>query len=157
MRPVVCINALCPSERGFSHIELVVIITLVGFVAAFAIPRFTHLENDARASQIVALGVSLRNAAADSHEQYLRAGATMSVATLKGKVIQLRNGYPDAGSNGIRQVTADFSDFTASSTATSVTYFKTGAPNAASCTVTYNASSAPSVAATITGLNTSGC
>ena len=40
-------------SEGFSLVELVVVITLLGLLCSFAIPRFTRLENDARASEVV--------------------------------------------------------------------------------------------------------
>jgi MSHA pilin protein MshA len=142
--------------RGFSQVELVVAITLVGILAAFAIPRFTRLQNDVRSSEVVALTVKLRAAAAEAHAQYLGSGSTLSSARLQGRNVQLTNGYPDVGGQGIRSAIADVSDFIASSTPTSVTYSKRGAPAPARCAVTYHASSS-SVPATLTDLNTSGC
>ena len=143
--------------RGISLVELVVVITLVGILAAFAIPRFTHLQNDVRSSEVVVLSVKLRGAAAEAHAQYLGSGSTLSSARLQGRSVQLKNGYPDAGAQGIRLAIADVSDFIVSSTPTSVTYSKRGAPAGERCAVTYTASSSSSVPATLTDLNTSGC
>jgi MSHA pilin protein MshA len=157
MRSNVNVAGFRLGSTGISLIELVVVITLVGILAAFAVPRFTRLENDVRSSEVVALSVKLRGAAAQAHAQYLSSGATLSAATLQGRTIQLRNGYPDAGAQGIRLAIADASDFVISSTPTSVTYSKRGAPVGARCAVTYRASLAASSAATLTDLNTSGC
>jgi MSHA pilin protein MshA len=151
------VAGFCLGSRGILLIELVVAITLVAILAAFAIPRFTRLENDVRSSELVALSVKLRGAAAEAHAQYLGSGSTLSSATLQGRTIQLMNGYPDAGARGIGLAIADASDFIVSSTPTSVTYSRRGAPAAARCAVTYRASSAASVAARLTDLNTSGC
>lgn len=145
------------SSKGISLVELVVAVTVVGMLAAFAVPRFTHLENNVRASEVATLSAKLRSAAAAAHAQYLRSGARLSSVTLEGRAVQLKNGYPDATSNGIRRAIVDASEFTATSTPTSVTYSKSGAPAAALCAVTYVASPAASSAATITDLNTSGC
>jgi prepilin-type N-terminal cleavage/methylation domain-containing protein len=38
-------------SRGISLVELVVVVTMLGVIASFAIPRFTHHENDVRASK----------------------------------------------------------------------------------------------------------
>ena len=149
------VNAYSP-RRGNSLVELVVVITMLGVISSFAIPRFTRLENNVRASEVTALSVNLRSAAAAAHAQYLESGARLSSATLKGRTIQLKNGYPDAGTNGIRAALADATGFTVNFTPTSVTYSKTDAPAPAQCTVTYRASS-ENGAATISDLNTSGC
>jgi prepilin-type N-terminal cleavage/methylation domain-containing protein len=142
---------------GFSLVELVVVITLLGVLCSFAIPRFTRLENDARASEVVALSLHLRSASAAAHAQYLESGRRVSSVNLEGRTIQLTNGYPDAGPHGIRLAVPDLSSFTVSSSPTSVTFSKTGAQAAAQCAVTYRVSpAAPSVAA-ITDLYTGGC
>ena len=142
--------------RGISLVELVVVITLVGILAAFAVPRFTRLENDVRSTEVVALSVKLRAAAVTAHAQYLESGSTLSSATVQGRAVLLKNGYPDAGVRGIRLVIADVSDFIVTSTPASVTYSKRGAPVGARCAVTYHASSS-AVPATLTDLTTSGC
>jgi MSHA pilin protein MshA len=145
------------SCRGISFVEAVVVISLVGIVAAFAIPRFLHLESDVRASEVVALGVNLRSVAALAHAQYVLSGSTLSSTKVQGRTVRLQNGYPDASSSGIQLALADLSDFTANATATSVTFSKTGAPNAAQCAVTYRVSPMASAAATTSDLHTSGC
>src|ERR1700722_9615329 len=150
MRSNVNVAALRLGSRGVSLVELVVVITLVGILIAFAIPRFTRLENDVRSTEVVALSVKLRGAAAEAHAQYLRSGSTLAAARVQGRVVRLKNGYPDAGVEGIRVVIADVSDFIVSSTPTSVTYSKRGAPVGARCAVTYSLSSVPT---TLTDLN----
>jgi MSHA pilin protein MshA len=153
------VNALPLRDKRITLVELVVVVTVLGILSSFAIPRFTHVQNVVRASEVAALSVNLRSAAAMAHAQYLEpgAGAGLSSATLKGRTIQLQNGYPDAGPNGIQVAVADLSDFTVSATPTSVTYSKTDAPVPAECAVTYHASPAASSEATITDLKTSGC
>ena len=141
--------------KGVSQVEAVVIVTMIGIVAAFAIPRFTHLQNDVRASEVVALSMNLRSAAESAHAQYLRSGS-MS-ATVAGRPVRLKYGYPDATSFGIQRAVVDAVDFMASASTNSVTYSKHDAPTAAECGVTYNASPAPSSPATVTDLKTAGC
>jgi type II secretory pathway pseudopilin PulG len=146
-----------PPRQGNSLVELVVVITMVGVIFSFAIPRFTRLENNVRATAVTTLSVTLRSAAAAAHAQYLESGARLSSATLNGRSIQLKNGYPDAGTRrGIGAALADLSGFTVNVTPTSVIYSKTDAPAPAQCTVTYRAS-AERGEATIGDLKTSGC
>jgi MSHA pilin protein MshA len=157
MRSNIHVDDISSRSKGISLVEMVVIITVLGILAAFAVPRLTHLENDVRAYEIVALSANLRSAAASAHAQYVASGNSASTATLKGRTIHLQNGYPDVGKSGIRLALADLSEFTLSATPTSVTYSKIGAPVAAQCAVTYHAAPAASSEATITDLNTKGC
>jgi Tfp pilus assembly protein FimT len=157
MQPTLRSYPWCSRSEGISLVELVVVITLLGILCSFAIPRFTRLENDARASEVVALSLNLRSASAAAHAQYLESGGRLSSANLEGRIIQLKNGYPDAGPNGILLAVPDLSSFRVSSSLTSVTFSRTGAPAVGQCAVTYRVSpAAPSVAA-ITDLYTGGC
>jgi MSHA pilin protein MshA len=143
--------------KGVSQVELVVIVTMIGIVAAFAIPRFTHLQNDVRTSEVVALSADLRRAAETAHAQYVKSGATPLAVAVEGKQIRLKNGYPDASIFGIQRAMVNAIDFRAEPAADSVTYSKHDATDAAACGVTYVASPAPERPAAVTNLKTSGC
>jgi MSHA pilin protein MshA len=123
--------------RGSSLIELVVVFSLVGMVSAFAIPRYTRLGNQARATQVMALSGALRGVAESAHEQYIASGSTLAAATLEGKAVALKDGYPDAGSHGIRAVFIDRAGFTIKSSPDSIVFMKQGAAVATQCAVTY--------------------
>jgi MSHA pilin protein MshA len=143
-------------SSGFTLIEAVVLASLVGIVAAFAVPRFTGLGSGARASAVTALGAHLRSAAQAAHAQFLIPGSPLSAVTMGGKTVTLKNGYPDATANGIRNAIFDSDGFTASEGADSVTFSRADAPSGKQCSVTYQA--APdSSGATITDPDTSGC
>jgi MSHA pilin protein MshA len=151
------ITAIAPRNEGFSLTEVVVAVTLIGILTAFAVPRFTHLANHARASEVVGLGTNLREAARLAHSQYLASGRNGTSATVNGRSIALVNGYPDTSSNGIRSAIFDASGFTAKAVANSVKFSKTGAPVGDQCSVIYNMAPAESSPATITNLDLSGC
>jgi MSHA pilin protein MshA len=143
--------------RGFSLVEIVVMVTLLGMGAAFAVPRFTSLGNRTRASEVLALSTDLRTAVEAAHSQFVAAGSNLSAATLKGKAVALRNGYPEASSSGIGNAIVDWGGFTTKTDSAFVVFFKTGAPLDAQCSVTYKAAPEPAVAAAITDINITGC
>jgi MSHA pilin protein MshA len=146
-----------PKTSGFSLVEIVVVLTLVGMATAFAVPRFTSLGNRTRASEVVALSANLRDAAQLAHAQYVASGSTLATAKLQGKAVTLKNGYPDASVNGIGNAIIDWGSFITRATPTYVTFFKTGSPLDSQCSVTYKAAPDLSIAAVITDINITGC
>jgi MSHA pilin protein MshA len=146
-----------PKTLGFSLVEIVVVLTLLGMAAAFAVPRFTSLANRTRASEVVALSTSLRNAVEASHAQFVASGSTLPAAKLKGRAVVLKNGYPDVTSRGIGNAVPNWGGFTTRATPSFVVFFRSGAPLDAQCSVTYRAAPEPSIAAVISDINISGC
>ncbi len=119
---------------GFTLIELVVVITILGILAAFAFPRFAALEVEARAATINGLAGSVRSASSLAHSLALvqGAGATGPVV-MEGQTIDLVQFYPDADT--ISDALVDFTGFTLSTSPTVATFDTTGASGV--CRVTY--------------------
>jgi MSHA pilin protein MshA len=145
-------------QTGFTLIELVVVITILGILAAFAIPRFTQLDGQARIAAVNALAGSLQSAAALAHAQYLASGTAPATVTMDGQAITLAFGYPDQSAAGIQNALQDTSGFTATVAGTAVTFTKNGAPTPATCAVTYTASAALGTPASVAlPVATAGC
>jgi MSHA pilin protein MshA len=84
-----------PAQKGFTLIELVVVITILGILAAFAVPRFARLENQARLAATQALAGSVRSGASLAHALWLAQGNPASVlVSMEGQNIAMVNGYP---------------------------------------------------------------
>lgn len=142
-------------QQGFTLIELVVVITILGILAAFAIPRFTALDKQARITAITSLGGSLRSASALAHAEYLAVGTNPSTILMDGQSVTLANGYPDVA--GLPLTMQDLTGFTPTATTTAITYSKDGATDPTNCAVTYTVSSAVGQPATVSAPVTSGC
>jgi MSHA pilin protein MshA len=135
--------------RGFTLIELVVVITILGILAAFAIPKFVALDQQARFATITGLGGSVKSAAALARSLSMATGSGSAVSvTMEGSPVTMLNYYPDATATGIAvAVNTSVSDFTFAIVAGAAVWSKVGAP--AACTVSYTAAAAgaaPSVA-----------
>lgn len=150
-------------SAGFTLIELVVVITILGILAAVALPRFIALDTQARVATVNGLAGSVKSGAALARALAMATSSTTSV-TMEGQVVNLVNNYPDATATGIANAlnvntgaTGDFT-FTAGATATgTATWTKNGAPTPANCVVSYTPPAAAGGTPTIPPPTTSGC
>src|SRR5690606_15564472 len=90
-------------EKGFTLIELVMVIVILGILAAFALPRFADLGGDARLSTLEGARGSVKSAAAIAHSQWLADGSNAGDdVTLEGSTVTMSDeGYPTEDNAGI--------------------------------------------------------
>jgi len=118
---------------GFMLFELVVVIMILGILAAFAFPHFASQEVEARKAAVNSLGGSVRAATVQAHIMSLYQGNSATI-TMNSQAITMLNGYPNEAS--IVNTLQDFTGFQYID-AVVAKFRKTGASSPGSCMVTY--------------------
>lgn len=82
------------AQRGFTLIELVVVIVILGILAAFAVPRFANLDRQARIASLRSMEGAIRSGATMARAQWLAEGQPANGVLMQGSRVRFTNGYP---------------------------------------------------------------
>src|SRR5690606_16779894 len=95
-------DSMKKDQGGSTLIELVMVIVILGVLAAFALPRFADLGGDARTASIQAAAGAIKSASNIAHARQLADGSALGDdVALEGQAITMVNGYPTADADGI--------------------------------------------------------
>lgn len=145
-------------QGGFTLIELVVVIVILGILAVTAAPRFLNLQDDARNASLQGLKGAIDGAAGIVYGKAAVKGLESSAATSVDD-IDIAYGYPAATDNGIGNavvgLTSDWS--TAVSGSSYVVTFKDKQAATATCYVTYSPATGTAVSQAASTSIVTGC
>jgi MSHA pilin protein MshA len=142
-------------QAGFTLIELVMVIVILGILAAVALPKFVNLSGDARKATLAGAEGAVHSAANMTHGASLAAGS--NTVSIEGVSYTLVNNYPSAANIAtLAGITG--AGYTTTVAGSVATIGVTGASNAATCNFTYTeaaANAAPVI--TAASANNAGC
>jgi MSHA pilin protein MshA len=145
-------------NRGFTLIELIVVILILGILAAIAAPKFVDLTGQARAAALKGLFAAVSSASTLANALQVAQGFTADQSvTIEGAAVLMKNRYPSQASGGIDRVVRFDTVTFETNGAGPVTFRVKTASTPANCSFLYTEPTGPTVPPTIGPTDTTAC